>query len=276
MLDEYRRSSWLELARKYGAQQWHAFGVNLRKLYGKVLPLALSPLALLWLPLVVGLVGLWREQRLLELAALALFAVPYLVIIPAIILHARYIYPVAVVCLPVMGVGLARMVFGASSFGPWVRRESRVASVLIAVLTIAHGAHKARHFRKRRHWEGSYREACQWIRQTHGSDLEFRVMARYLGAYAWLKRELIYLPVDDLERLVRYCRHTNTRYILFSTIEAKHNRHLDRVFRREKRKSVRVDGATLRIAHTFRKTGKKPGKPVHLIEVVLERGSPEQ
>jgi hypothetical protein len=94
-------------------------------------------------------------------------------------------------------------------------------------------------------------------------------MARYHGAYAWLRLTMVPLPVDDIPRVARYCLHTDTRYILVSPMEFAHNRHLRNTLRY--RTSVRVGPAILKIVYTARKGG---SDPVRVLEVVpLDRAT---
>jgi len=262
MYEEYHNTSLLDLVRKYGGNQFQAYVRNLGKSFSVALPKALSPFFLLFLPFAIGIIHLWRDCPFLDLRVLVLFAFPFLAIIPGIQLNDRYIYPVAPLLLPVIGVGLVRM---WSSVRVLVRRPrtARVAMVVIVLGTLAYGYRRSRVLSGEHGWAEAYKEACLWLREKHKGESDVAVMARYHGAYAWLRMAMVPLPVDDIPRVTRYCLNSGTRYIIVSPMEFAHNKHLRNTLRYKT--SVKVGPAILRIVYTAREGG---SDPVRVLEVV--------
>jgi len=262
MYEEYHDTSLHDLLHKYGGNQFQAYVRNLGKSFSLALPKALSPFFLLFLPFAVGIIYLWRDCPLLELRVLVLFAFPFLAIIPGIQLNDRYIYPVAPLLLPIVGVGLVRM---WSSVRALVRRPrtARVAVLVIVLGALAYGYRRSRVLSEEPGWAAAYEEACLWLREKHKDDSDVAVMARYHGAYAWLRLAMVPLPVDDIPRVARYCLNSGTRYIIVSPMEFAHNKHLRNTLRY--RTSVKAGPAILKIVYTARKGG---SDPVRVLEVI--------
>ena len=226
MYDEYRKYSLLTLLNRYGKKPYRAFLVNIGQSVTDTLPKTLAPIFALCFPLAFGLLAFRRSQSGPRQLAVLLFLVPFLVLIPAVQLHDRYIYPVALALLPLTAVGLGWMLQERPAFDLLGRGFSRILACLVLLVALPYGAYKAYHVPKEKEWSPGYREVCDWILEKHGPEFDFNVMLRYHGAYVWLGRNCVSLPRNDVDELARYCRHTHTRYIIFSPMEEEQNEHL--------------------------------------------------
>jgi hypothetical protein len=230
--DTVRRSSLGRLLREHWKDQVRAFLRNMDYSYRELLPDTTAPFFLLFFPLAFGLVGLWRTLPRAEKTLLVLSALPFLVLVQGIQLQPRYAYPLSVVTLPVVAVGLGQM---RSAAGPG-RRLGRFAALVILAFAVVSGEEETRHhFEDEQREAMAYREAAEWVAEQLGPGFEGFVMSRYQGAYAFFRRNHIHLPGDEPERVARFCKHTNTRYILLGRLEMELNLEFSRLFREHTR-----------------------------------------
>jgi hypothetical protein len=259
---EIRHLSWVEIIQKYGNYHLHGAARNIRSTLTTVIPEMFRPFCLTFLLLALGLICVWRERPLLENFTLAMFAIPYITIIPAIILSPRYIYPLTVVVFPLMGWGLLHMMNSTNIIDELKKRITQAIAVAIFSIHIAYGANSAFNLYKNHDWMVPYRKAAQWITQQHGSEFKFKVMAANQLIYADLKRNTIALPVDALDRLARYWRYTDTRYILMGPKEIVHNLQLKNAL--AEKGQMEAGGMELKVVGVF---GNEESGVVRLVEV---------
>jgi hypothetical protein len=259
--EEIRRHTLLQLLRKYGGQQFTAFLKNVDTCVRELLPRVLSPFLLLFIPLGLGLQEVARRRPWPEPLLLLLFAVPYLLIVPAIQLQPRYVYGITAVAFPVAALGFAHLWAWP---GPR-RRLARAGGLAILVYALVSGEQAARHFFEEERDEAyAYRKACEWLVEQTGRDFDYFVMSRYQGAFAFFRRNHIHMPVDEPERVARFCRNTNTRYILYGKLEKFHNLDLLRALGGHRR--CVIEGMNFAIVKTV-DTGSGPAGVCHVIEV---------
>jgi hypothetical protein len=259
--DDWRDISWGEFLRRYGRRQLLAAMVNIKKMLVEGLPEALYPLMILFLPLALGLVAFWRERPLHDTFVVALFIFPGVVLLPFVQYQPRFFFPVTLVALPLVAMGLRRMLAGVRASRPARRRVVAAVVALILAGYVGLGALEVAKLASRPDTDAPYRRACRWIRQRHGEEFDFAVMSRWEAAYAYLRCRKPRLAVDPLDRLVGYCRHTGTRYILLGPKDAYHNRHLAEAF--EHADEVDVGAVRLKVVARFG----REGSLVRLIEV---------
>ncbi len=247
--EELRRISWMEIFRKYGKQQIYAFARNMKENLSGSLPRSLPPFFIIFLPLAIGSILLWNKRPLTETATLFLFALPYIFIIPAIQLHDRYTYPIIVVGLPLVGIGLNHMIVGMKGVDPTRRRISQGLALAIVAFYLSFGTISSVRLANEPDAFVHYRQAAQWILKRHGAHYDFNVMSRYHGMYAYLKRKKTNMPIDPIERLAKYCRFSKTRYIILGPHEITHNLYLAEHFKSEMT-SIAV-GMRFRVVESF-------------------------
>ncbi len=240
--------TWYDFVSRYGPDQIVAFALNMKRLVRRELTEILSPFAVLFLPLAIGVIHAASAQPLRVKLLGALFVFPFLVIIPAIQFQPRYLYPILIPATVVTGIGLSSMLRG-----DWLARSPHkscgpilgcVVVGLVGVIAID----AARSSQGDPSVWASYRKACEWIKAEGRPDV--KVMSRYYGASVYLEDgRRLNLPSDSPERVGRYCLNTNTRYILWGPLEARHNRALERMM--EVGTEVGIAGAVLTVTRTF-------------------------
>lgn len=251
-----------EQLRRYGKDHLLAVAHNFKTLLVHTIPRILQPMALLFLPLALGLLWVIRHRPFSEILLLTLFLFPFLCIIPLLELHDNYILPITVVAVPLAGIGLTRLC-SDSELLPNVQRRTLSAAAILLVTTIAgFGAYEAALQYRRADKTVTYRQSAQWIKDKHGDKFDFAVMSRYHGMYAYLKCTKTSLPVDTLDRVARYCRHTNTRYIVVGPEELEHNEDLRKAL--AEKEVIEVPDATFKVVATFNAPW---NEPVRLVEV---------
>jgi hypothetical protein len=251
--DDWRDISWGDFIRRYGRRQLLAGLISIKRMLVEGLPEALNPLVILFLPLAVGLLAFWRERPLHDTFVVALFIFPSLALLPFIQYQPRYFFPVTLVALPLVAMGLRRMLAGSRASRPARRRVVAAVVALILAAYAGLGSLEVAKLASRPDTDAPYRRACRWIRERHGEEFDFAVMSRWEAAYAYLRCRKPRLAVDPLDRLVRYCRHTGTRYILLGPKDAYHNRHLAEAF--EHAGEVDVGTVRLKVVARFGREG---------------------
>lgn len=256
-------SSTAELWRAHRAMIVRTATLNIQRVFTTIIPRLLKPFPLVIVPLVVGLVWVIRHRSGLELLALGLFVVPYLVVIPALQLHEHYLLPVTVAALALAGIGLAELGRGLGLASGGARKAVRLTAAILLVALLAAAIHTGFITYRRADKTVTYQQAAAWLQTNHGQTFDFAIMSRYHGMYAYLKCTKTSLPVDNLERVARYCRHTNTRYIVVGPDELKHNTYVREAF--AARDEVSVATATFKVVARFTAPW---NEPCRIIEVL--------
>lgn len=246
--------TWLELIKEHWRVQAKVFAFNLARNLGIVLPSTLQPFFLLFFPLSLGIVSLWqrRTMKCSCVCLLLLYALLYILFIPMIVLKPRYIYPIAVVAIPVVGIGLAELWRGEIFAGISNSRGylCRILTVILLATFILYGIGRA--YRKAMSSSDiGYQKASEWL--IAHSDKDAYVMSRYHGVYAYTKRKKLSLPVDPLKRVAKYIRYTETRYLVIGPKERHHTKEALH-FPMERGKSIYVGGVEFATVQTYGET----------------------
>jgi hypothetical protein len=261
--------SWGEFIRRHGAGQLRAAVHNICQNIGEIIPSILQPFAVLFLPLAVGMIRFWQRRPAGEILAFVLFALPVVAVVPLIQMQGRYVLPLALAGFPLAACGLSAIRARAAGETAGRRRFLKALVLLSVVAFVGHGLYETKQVRDRPYTKWAYRDAVEWIRQRHGTAFDFAVMSRWRGPYALLKCENVDPPTDGLERLLRYCRHTNTRYILLGWLELERNKHLREAF--ADAAEVTVDGGRLTVVARFSRPDEAD---VRVVEVVQTPATP--
>jgi hypothetical protein len=249
-LVEYDRP-WSDILREYGSAFAKAVAINLIRQVEQELPISMAPFALVFVPLAVGLVVVWWQNPVSELALVALFALPYVVVLPFITLEARFLLPLAAVTIPLSGIGLARMIVYREHPSALKHRIATGAGVVLLTLLVVYGAARAWvHANQPPDYEDFlYKQACAWILKDN-QDPAVAVMSANCAVYAYTGLRAPILPSDPPDRVIRYCRNTNTRYIVLCSDDQVFNPTICRVFA-DPGATVSIGGTKVRVVATF-------------------------
>jgi hypothetical protein len=242
---------WSDVLREYGRHYAAALKLNvLRQLETEPLA-AMVPFTLVFLPLAVGLVLVWQHNPLCELVLIALFAAPYILIIPLITLEARFLVPAAAAATPLTGIGLAHVMLYREHAVPAKRRAATGLGCCLLLVFALYGTAQAYRQSKQPGDESDlrYRQACGWILEDN-RDRDATVMSSNWSVYAYTRLHMTTLPSDPLGRVARYCRNTNTRYIVLGPADRKNNPAVFKAFEKADA-TAHVGGAVLRVAASF-------------------------
>jgi hypothetical protein len=242
---------WPDILRKYGRHYATAIVRNVFRQLTLEPLMALRPFTLAFLPLAVGLVLVWQRNSLSELVVIALFAAPFVFIIPLITLETRFLVPLAATATPLTGIGLAHVMLYREHPVPGKRWAATGAGCCLLLLFVLYGTARA-------YWQSKassdetdlrYRQACAWILKDN-QDPGATVMSSGWSVYAHTRLHMTTLPADPLPRVVRYARNTNTRYIVLGPADRKNNPPVFKAFDKAGA-TAHVGGATLRVAASF-------------------------
>jgi hypothetical protein len=255
-------SSLAQQIRKHGKDHFWAIASNVRTLLVQTIPRLLQPMTLLFLPLALGFFWLLGQRPMTENLLLALFVFPFLLVIPLIELHDNYILPITIAALPLAGIGLNEMWTAAPTPSRLTRQTLRGTATMLLTGIVGLSLYETATAYRRPDRYITYRQAALWIQQKHGEKFPFAVMSRYHGMYAYLRCTKTSLPVDTLDRVARYCRHTNTRYIVVGPNELDHNEHLRKAL--ADNDTVELPNATFKVVATFTAQWNEPVQLVHV------------
>jgi hypothetical protein len=255
---------WADVWREYGRAFAYAVKMNLIRQVEQELPMSMAPFALVFVPLAVGLVVVWRQNSVSELALLSLFGAPYVVVLPFITLDVRFLLPLAAVTMPLSGIGLARLMVYREHPSVLKRWIATGAGVVLLTLLVVYGAGKARSYATEPpdKSDSLYRQGCAWILQDN-QDPNAAVMTANWAVYAYTNLRITTLPSDPPDRVIRYCRNTNTRYIVLCSDDKEFNPTFFRAFAGPDA-TVSIDGALVRVIATF---GEERGRWVRVMRV---------
>jgi len=224
--------SWIELLHKFGKKIPFYSWMNISKNLTRGPPKSLPPFFALFLPLSIGIVLLWTNRPILELVLLFLYVVPFLIIIPLLQFHVRYIYPFATIALPLVGIGVNQMLVGVKSVDCIKRQISRTFAFIIIILSVFYGIYfsRAGNDEMKRKISVNYQDAALWIDRKHKPNEKFSVMSNYHGIYGYFWKNKTLLPLDPIDRIAKYCRFSSTRYIVIGPDEIKFNPDFSKEF----------------------------------------------
>jgi hypothetical protein len=250
--------TWLELIKAYGKTQVKAFAINLGRNLRDVLPSAIQPIFLIFLPLSLGMLRFWKRQKI-NLAyecLLILYALPFIFIIPALQLQERYIYPINIVVIPFVGIGVVYL-WETHLLSNSCKYLCRLFTVLLMIALLLYAMGVAYRTSQRNYYNAikynNYQKASEWI-VANSTQYDY-IMSRYHGIYAYVKRKKLSLPIDSLEKMAKYIQYTGTRYLVIGPYERFHNNEVLR-FPAEKGKYIYVGEVRFDTVQTYGKNNK--------------------
>lgn len=209
------RLTWRQYAAIYYKDQITAFAKNFKRIILYDFVTIIAPFTVFFIPLCVGTRLVLSKADWPATVLIGTTCASFLVFVSAIQYQDRYLFPLIIVVAVVSGIGCGELLRKGKS--------ARLLLTMLMIIALIGGMDGCRQTLVHDESEANYRMACEWIVEHDGRSFAFSVMARHFGVYAYLKHGLVYLPVDEPQRVKIFAEHSNVKYILAGPEERPHN-----------------------------------------------------